>query len=37
MGPEYLQTIDWPVSQTWRKALIEASGIVPRKFASDDA
>jgi hypothetical protein len=31
-GPEYQQTIDWPVAQTWRKALIEASGIVPRKF-----
>jgi hypothetical protein len=27
-----LQYIDWPVAQTWRKALIEASGVVPKKF-----
>ena len=32
VSPEYLQYIDWPVAQTWRRALIEASGVVPRKF-----
>ena len=32
VSPEYLQYIDRPVAQTWRKALIEASGVVPRKF-----
>jgi hypothetical protein len=29
-GPEYLETIDWPASQAWRKALIEATGLTPR-------
>jgi len=23
MGPQYVQTIDWPISQVWRAALIE--------------
>jgi hypothetical protein len=27
------QAIEWPIAQTWRKALIEASGMTPRKFA----
>jgi hypothetical protein len=31
-APEYWQYIDWPVAQTWRKALIEASGTTPRNF-----
>jgi hypothetical protein len=31
-SPQYGMYIDWPVAQTWRKALIEASGVVPRKF-----
>jgi hypothetical protein len=29
-GPEYLQTIDWPVARVWRHALIEATGLTPR-------
>jgi hypothetical protein len=24
--------IDWEVAQTWRKALIDATGITPRNF-----
>jgi hypothetical protein len=28
----HLQFIDWPAAQTWRTALIEAGGIVPREF-----
>jgi hypothetical protein len=27
-----LQYIDWPVAQTWRRALIEATDITPREF-----
>jgi hypothetical protein len=30
-----LQYIDWPVAQTWRKALIDASGLKPRNLAAD--
>jgi hypothetical protein len=30
LTPPHLQFIDWPVAQTWRKALIEASGITAR-------
>jgi hypothetical protein len=33
-GPQYLQTIDWPVAQTWRRALIDATGLTPRDFQS---
>jgi len=32
VSPHYLQYIDWPVGQTWRRALIDATGIKPRKF-----
>jgi hypothetical protein len=32
MRPEYAQAVDWPISQAWRRALVEASGITPRKF-----
>jgi hypothetical protein len=32
VSPYYLQYIDWPVARTWRRALIEATGIKPRKF-----
>jgi hypothetical protein len=32
VSPEYLQYTDWPVEQTWRKALIDASGLKPRNF-----
>ena len=35
-SPEYLQYIEWPDAQQWRRALIEATGLVPRKFASDE-
>jgi hypothetical protein len=28
--PSHLQFIDWPAAQTWRKALIEATGITAR-------
>jgi hypothetical protein len=27
-----VQYIGWGVAQTWRKALIEATGITPRNF-----
>ena len=30
MGPEYVQTRDWPIAQAWRAALIEATGLTPR-------
>jgi hypothetical protein len=33
-GPEYSETIDWPVSQAWRRALIEATGLTPRDMRS---
>jgi len=33
VSPEYLQYIDWPISQTWRRALIEATGGTPRNRA----
>jgi hypothetical protein len=33
-GPEYSETIDWPVSQAWRRALIEATGLTPRDIRS---
>jgi hypothetical protein len=33
MGPEYAQTIDWPIAQAWRAALIEATGLTPRDFS----
>jgi hypothetical protein len=29
-SPEYLRYIDWPVAQTWRRALIDATGITTR-------
>ena len=29
-SPEYGQYRDWPVAQTWRKALIEATGLTPK-------
>jgi hypothetical protein len=32
MPPQYGQTIDWPISQAWRRALIEASGCMPAPF-----
>ena len=32
MRPEYAQAIDWPISQAWRRALIEATGLTPKKF-----
>jgi hypothetical protein len=28
--PSHLQFIDWPAAQTWRKTLIEATGITAR-------
>ena len=31
-SPQYGMYIDWPIAQTWRKALIEASRVVPKKF-----
>jgi hypothetical protein len=31
-SPGYLQYVDWPVAQTWRAALIDATGITPRNF-----
>jgi hypothetical protein len=30
-GPEYSETIDWPVARAWRRALIEATGLTPIK------
>jgi hypothetical protein len=30
--PEYAQARDWSISQAWRRALIEATGLVPRNF-----
>jgi hypothetical protein len=32
LRPELAQAVDWPVAQTWRKALIEATGITPRNL-----
>ena len=32
MRPEYARAIDWPISQAWRRALIEATGLTPKKF-----
>jgi hypothetical protein len=32
VSPGYWQYIDWPVTQTWRAALIEATGITSRNF-----
>jgi hypothetical protein len=32
VSPEYRQYIDWPVAQTWRRSLIDATGITPRNF-----
>lgn len=34
VSPEQLAYIDWPLAQTWRRALIEASGIRPRNLRS---
>jgi hypothetical protein len=31
-SPEYAQYIDWPIAQQWRRALIECSGVTPKKF-----
>jgi hypothetical protein len=31
-GPEYQETIDWPAARRWRHALIEATGLTPKKF-----
>jgi hypothetical protein len=30
LTPSHLQFLDWPAAQTWRKALIEATGITAR-------
>ena len=35
VSPQYLQYIDWPVRQSWRKALIDTSGLKPRNFEAD--
>jgi hypothetical protein len=34
MGPQYADTITWPTAQTWRKALIEATGLTPKDVMS---
>jgi hypothetical protein len=31
-SPGYAQYIDWPVAQTWRRALIDATGLTPRNL-----
>jgi hypothetical protein len=33
-SPEYQTFRDWPSAQQWRLALIEATGITPRNFAT---
>jgi hypothetical protein len=30
LTPSHLQFLDWPAAQTWRKAVIEATGITAR-------
>src|SRR5262245_21624543 len=32
MRPEYAQAVDWGISQAWRRALIECTGLTPKKF-----
>jgi hypothetical protein len=35
-SPTQGQFIDWPIAMAWRAALIEATGITPKKFEYDD-
>jgi hypothetical protein len=35
MRPEYARAIDWPISQAWRRALIEATGLTPKNSSRD--